>query len=411
LNDVTLYTALSNRCNKILLPNEVTQLVDERISDYKEKVAHLSVNAARERDSLADKLIGMIDARDLETAVAQQMNISSALSLGQVIQQDSSFATQKIRLLRRQCATSLVLGEHTKACLLRYSFVMSQGGPNAPPAPDRDQDWISCIYATSQRLATANMDHNLNAFSTLASTNPAPTLQLALLLHMDDRILSTLLLNYSNLLQEVNPIGRNIFHLAAECGNAGAIQVIQKSVSNSVIISDLINQRDPFGMTPILVAAHAGSLECLRVLERAGADCSQDVTLGQSALNLACGAGHLHIVEYLLNHRRIPFDVNSMSPPLINAATGGHREVCIALIEVFNANPSLTSFPLDGSANLGNTAAACAWDNGFTDLAKELALYDKTGLSTNQLRQRQERQADWTVTDYVTELLNDHMDG
>ncbi|KAF4893349.1 Ankyrin-1 [Colletotrichum fructicola] len=105
------------------------------------------------------------------------------------------------------------------------------------------------------------------------------------------------------------------------------------------------NIRNTKGLTALHVAAEAGQLETLKLLEARGTDINATGIKGETALHLAAYEGHLNVVEYLLQSGvNINQLSESLGTPLIAAADGGGAwvEVVTTLLGK-GAEPNLTS--------------------------------------------------------------------
>lgn len=82
-------------------------------------------------------------------------------------------------------------------------------------------------------------------------------------------------------------------------------------------------------------AARHGRLNCMRLLERAGADlnASRSTRMRQSPLQIGCKLGHADIVRFLLEKGvHLDPETNKEDSPLLLACSRGHVECARLLI-------------------------------------------------------------------------------
>ena len=108
-----------------------------------------------------------------------------------------------------------------------------------------------------------------------------------------------------------------------------------------------LNVRDDIGMTPLILAASHGAVECVEFLLARGGDALElDAATngglrgrGWTALHVAAGSGHLHIVQQLLRAGANPtLRDNKGRTPLDFASLFG-ASACIPLLEAALAEP------------------------------------------------------------------------
>lgn len=129
--------------------------------------------------------------------------------------------------------------------------------------------------------------------------------------------------------KRVDILGRRPVHVVTETSNLRLLELVHFKEHNVLQASD-IGRRTPLG-----VAAYIGDLSLFEKLFDAGADVESRDEEGRSIMCVACGAGQLSIVQFLLNRNVSPND-NSFTDycsPLYAAASAGHLEVCRALLE------------------------------------------------------------------------------
>jgi hypothetical protein len=129
--------------------------------------------------------------------------------------------------------------------------------------------------------------------------------------------------------KQVDILGRRPVHVVAETSNLELLELVRFKEQNVLQASD-IGRRTPLG-----VAAYIGNLSFFKKLFDAGADVESRDEEGRSIMCVACGAGHLSIVRFLLDGKVSPNDsvFADYCLPLHAAASAGHLEVCRALLE------------------------------------------------------------------------------
>jgi len=99
-----------------------------------------------------------------------------------------------------------------------------------------------------------------------------------------------------------------IFHLAASRADSYPIMALLFRVRD--IPQELINQRNDYGHTPLMLASHAGCTQSVQLLLSKGADPTLNgatymkYSIGWTALHYAVKAGHVNCVKALLEHER-----------------------------------------------------------------------------------------------------------
>ena len=169
-----------------------------------------------------------------------------------------------------------------------------------------------------------------------------------------------------SLLPEV--LRRSLVHLAVETGSLKLLPSLIKQNPG------LLNSRDALKRTPLLIAAVKGDLAAYDILVKAGAEIRVRDLASRSVLNHACASGSFKMVQKLLKGGAdIDDDVFGVSSPLFEAASRGHYEICLLLLEHGDCANHLTK------------AAELAENNGHHNVAALLqqntALYSKSGLS------------------------------
>jgi Ankyrin repeats (3 copies) len=169
-----------------------------------------------------------------------------------------------------------------------------------------------------------------------------------------------------SLLPEV--LKRSLVHMAVETGSLKLLPYLIKQNPG------LLNSHDALNRTPLLIAAAKGDLAAYDILVKAGAFIQVRDRASRSVLNHACASGSFKMVQKLLKGgANINDDVFGVSSPLFEAASRGHYEICLLLLEHGDCANHLTK------------AAELAEKNGHHNVAALLqqntALYSKSGLS------------------------------
>jgi hypothetical protein len=387
LTTIALLAVVCNRC-KDSLPLGATQDAQKDIWQAGKNLEQIIKEAKYEFNTRSSRIIENINHEHDPRAEQKYNDILTAMQFTHS-KSDEIFAEQERRVLRKSYDKRLTSSRYSAACFLRHKLVMSLAGRTKYPL-SRHQEWRECVLQTSRQLSVASKG---------LKRNSAPPLQLALLLKLGVDILSDLLANRPGLLTETNILGRSPLHVAIECSDLAAIRLILTAIQQTA--SKLIHKRDSLHMTPILVAAYLSDLDCFKALENAGANLTDRYEINQGVLELACQAGKFDIVEYLLNHPTLNFDVDGLfgGDPLIHAAKGGFQDICMLLLQK-GANPSLTHPDIPDKS-----AAIYADEHGHTLLANEFAARDGTGMSTRLLNRRRP-QASLPVTHIYEEITS-----
>jgi len=83
----------------------------------------------------------------------------------------------------------------------------------------------------------------------------------------------------------------------------GDLQIIKEFVATQ---SRLLDRRDEFGWTALMISSHCGHLEIVKFLVRSGAAWYGVMDRGgNDAYTLACNGGHPQLAHFLLHHREI----------------------------------------------------------------------------------------------------------
>jgi ankyrin repeat protein len=113
------------------------------------------------------------------------------------------------------------------------------------------------------------------------------------------------------MLREKTALGQTVFHVAAATGSAEVLSLLLATLPTDnpeLRAAQLDAVQDSCGMTPLMIAATAGSLACTTLLLDSDADIHKQRTAGTggdggqgcTALVLACIEGHIDVVRLLL---------------------------------------------------------------------------------------------------------------
>ena len=131
--------------------------------------------------------------------------------------------------------------------------------------------------------------------------------------------------------------GRNLLHLAAEMSDVSYLEWAlrkQRQLSES-----MLETRDTFGLTPLMIASYVGCLETFKILAEFGANLKAQDLRGKSILCLASMAGHEPIVSYVLSKGVKINDCIEFCSPIHDAAAAGRSEAVIQTLLAHKAEP------------------------------------------------------------------------
>ncbi|XP_048241858.1 ankyrin repeat and sterile alpha motif domain-containing protein 1B-like [Haliotis rufescens] len=120
----------------------------------------------------------------------------------------------------------------------------------------------------------------------------------------------------------------NILHVA--CWN-GQVEVVKFVLSQGMVN---INCRGWKKMTPVMMTAHFGRREVMKLLVGEGADVSLVDSKGDNILHLACLTGRMKVVKYVLSQGLVNIDARGWrkQTAVMRAAWNRHREVVKLLV-------------------------------------------------------------------------------
>ena len=229
--------------------------------------------------------------------------------------------------------------------------------PSRPPSDTDLQTEALAVYDMSGELNRflSELDHE-NSYTQYLVTNGKsfPSLHIALIFGKT-QVAQHLCSKFPFCLEEIDVLGRNALHVAAELSNLDFLRYI--IAQDSIRLKTQLKERDMWSLSPLFVAAYIGDLECFKTLLAAGADLDEMDGQGRDILYYASASGHVSIVSFLLDQRNT--NSNRTLPAgaaLHGASAAGHEAVCRKLVE---HGASVTWTP-----TLGRTARVEALANG-----------------------------------------------
>lgn len=165
--------------------------------------------------------------------------------------------------------------------------------------------------------------------------------------------------------EDIDVLGRNVLHLAAEVSDIEYLRWALQRIRNCEKI--ILERRDTFGLTPLMVAAYIGCLDTFKLFVKAGADLKAQEPTGKSILCLASMAGHEPIVTFILSQGVKIQDGIEFCSPIHDAAAAGRSE---AVIRTLLENKAEPRDERNEHSNLSASKVAAKY--GHTHLAKVL---------------------------------------
>ena len=165
-------------------------------------------------------------------------------------------------------------------------------------------------------------------------------------------------------LWEKDPFKRNAIHVAAAKSNAKFLAKIDLSNQDK---AQLLKDQDVFGDTPLMLAAYHGDVNTFQALWDTGVGLDLRDGRGRSIMVIACFAGSLEIVKFLLGRRVSQHDHNvfSRQGPLYVAAARNKFEICKILLEHNFSGGQFTPLEMKEAVHV-------ATENGNTRIVKLL---------------------------------------
>lgn len=157
---------------------------------------------------------------------------------------------------------------------------------------------------------------------------------------------------------------RNAIHVAAAKSNAKFLAKIDLSNQNKAL---LLKDQDCFGDTPLMLAAYHGDVNTFQALWDTGVGRDLRDGCGRSIMVIACFAGSLQIVKFLLGRRVSQHDHNvfGRQGALYVAAARNNFEICKMLLEHNFSGGQFTPLEM-------KDAVRVAAENGHTRVFKLL---------------------------------------
>ncbi|KAK5939120.1 hypothetical protein PMZ80_008423 [Knufia obscura] len=160
-------------------------------------------------------------------------------------------------------------------------------------------------------------------------------------------------------------IGRNVLHCAAEVKDVEYLRWALQHLPQRD--KSILERRDNFGLTPLMIAAYVGCLDTFKLLVKGGADLKAQDPSWRSILCLASMAGNESIVTFILSQGVKVQDCIEYCSPLHDAVAAGRAEAVVRTLLDNKAEPR------DERNEHGNLCASqIAAKNGHTHLAKIL---------------------------------------
>jgi ankyrin repeat protein len=243
----------------------------------------------------------------------------------------NAIVTSKIRILNKLVSISEGVEDFPEVERLLEILSRLPSSTSVPIDPDISSQLAESYTRTSQRMQ--HILDNLPIPSKyrnslhLGGNGPFPPIHRALL--DQNRLVTQKLCNKTRQLNEqVDILRRQPLHIVAETSNLELLNLILSEADNILDTPDLCRR------TPLCIAAYVGNLAIFEKLYSAGSDAHSKDEEGRSTMWVACAAGHLPIVQFLLENKVSPNDPGfGDCLPLHAAASVGHLNICRALLE------------------------------------------------------------------------------
>ena len=170
--------------------------------------------------------------------------------------------------------------------------------------------------------------------------------------------------------------GVSALHLAAYQGDASTVNTLLAHCTSEMLNAATVNHH-----TPLHIAVHSGSVDCMHLIAAAKADLNAVGNGGSTALHYAASRGAKRMVTGLLGRKADLSLADSRGRRVVHiAAYHGHVEVLQALLAAFaGAAEALGQTPggyvtreLDREDRQGYTALLCACEAGHASMAGQL---------------------------------------
>ena len=152
------------------------------------------------------------------------------------------------------------------------------------------------------------------------------------------RCVHTLLQRNQLVITQRDSIGRNLLHhIVLNGGNVHAFTSLIQQRSDAACLTELLNERDQFGCTPLHYASREGNLKSIQNLLELGALINPKNDDNQSPLHFAARYGRFHTVKHLLASPRGHLIINEMDGEgmtcLHIASAHGHTRIVQLLLQ------------------------------------------------------------------------------
>lgn len=129
--------------------------------------------------------------------------------------------------------------------------------------------------------------------------------------------------------RDTNQSGQNTFHLAAKVGTIDILQLLLLALDKQ-----LLETKDIYGLTPLMLTAFYGHEEACKILLQAGAKPNITCKYGRNALHFAAAKGKIKIVQQLIPlQKQLDTKDERGNTPLMIAALFGHPEASEILLQ------------------------------------------------------------------------------
>lgn len=166
-------------------------------------------------------------------------------------------------------------------------------------------------------------------------------------------------ISLSSLVDDIEVSGATGLHLVARFGLVTQLEDLLEEMP-----APEVNSRDPFGQTPLILAARHGNADVVSILlSRNYIDQNLTDDDGLSPLSIASQLGHSGIVQSLLSNGGTDPNLPALDgwSPIMYAARGGHEEIIQLLLADDKVNPNYASPD-------GQTALTLAVAMAFADM-------------------------------------------
>lgn len=305
-------------------------------------------------------ILDTLDLRDADRSLVRVLRLIEAFreTAGNHIPQDDD-SLKKINNIHHGVTHKLFLialkeEDHAEAGRLRRIL--------AKHDPQMASSLSASLSETSRRMRSTFEMLGLpstarQAFNISTATDLYPPLHLALKYRITAAICKLGDTKLESLWKK-DPFKRNAIHVAAAKSNAKFLAKIDLSNQEKV---QLLKDQDVFGDTPLMLAAYHGDVNTFQALWDTGVGLDLRDGCGRSIMVIACFAGSLEIVKFLLGRRVSQHDHNVFrrQGPLYVAAARNNFEICKMLLEHNFSGGQFTPLEMEDAihvaAESGNT--------------------------------------------------------